>query len=151
LYTLLKNANEYIHSATAPNGENIRFSFALPITIFFLPKLQGFIPGEVKPTYGGTEIIKDVEYQILELKTERPIVSMLRFYIRPDKLISRIDAELQQTGKTLKITTILDNVKTDVAMTDASFAYKLPKGAIPHEGDLEQRLLAVGTRAPEFN
>ena len=90
----------------------------------------------------------------MQLNGDKPFTYMTKLYIAPSKLVTRMDMRITQGGQTVDYDAVLKNVKVDVTLSDATFAYAPPKGATlykaPTMDDYNNKLLAVNSVAPTF-
>ena len=153
IYTLLPN-NQYQKAPADALGKNIESLWAAPIGMFFSGRFQSMSGGKPTTTYLGKQTVEGTEYDVVKFSDPKPYPYVSTLYIAPNKLATRLEMELNQDGRAIKLDAVLRNVKTDVALPAAAFAYTPPKGATlyapPSLDDYNKKLLPVGSAAPMF-
>lgn len=153
---MLTPGNQYLKMKADAHGQKIDTLCAGPVAMFFTGRfsLSGF-ESEVAPIYAGKQTIEGTEYDVVKLSGAKPYAYTGKLYIAPDKLATRLELEITAQGfPATKVQTVLRNIKKNVPLADASFAYVPPRGAtMPEQNSLDEynkKLLPVGSVAPNF-
>ncbi len=153
----LAPGNRYQMTKADAQGKNIDALWAAPVSMFFSGQFS-LMGAAVKPetTYAGKQTLEGVEYDVVQLSAAKPFAYTGKLYIAPSKLATRLELETtpQKGGQVMKLNAALTNVKLNVPLTEAAFAYVPPKGATlftpPSLDEYNKKLLAVGSVAPKF-
>ena len=155
VYRLMPN-NQYQKSAVDPQGKAIDALWAVPVNMFFGGEATWFFGGGSKPetSYMGKQTVDGVEYEVVQLKGKGQVAYTMNLFIAPSKLATRMDVDFTLGAQTFKMDAILKNVKTNVVLSDTTFAYTPPKSAKSFEqltlDDYNKKMLPVGSVAPQF-
>lgn len=152
LYTLMPN-NQYQKSAVDAQGKAINALWAAPVSMFFGGQATGIFGGESNPetSYMGKQTVDGIEYEVVQLKGKGQPAYTMNLFIAPNRLATRMDAEITQGSQTFKLDAALKNVKVNAVLPETAFAYAPPKGATAYvQPDYNKNLLPVGSAAPRF-
>ncbi len=158
--TTLRSDKQFV-KLNLPAGE-VRLAAPMPLQGFFMP--ERLVSPAYLPRYAGKAKVEEVEYEVIELvrnpdapKTVAiPIVNVkMKWYLGADRLIQRMTSEFERKdAEPLKTEYALRDLKLNVTIDDAVFAYQLPDDAKPYVApaprDYAATLLPVGQPAPDF-
>jgi outer membrane lipoprotein-sorting protein len=154
VWTLMKDANQYMKQAADAEGKNLANAVIpnFPLAFFLNPKADFLTPGAaVKFTGVSTETVAGKSYQMISGSVEKPFQGEIKLYVGADKLMHRLALTIKQGSDSLLLETTLQNIKTGVALAASAFAYTPPKTAKAFEQpNFEARLVKVGADAPNF-
>lgn len=145
-----------------PFGHNITFPKALPAIYFFHTDISPLSPSLLgvkndvaqSPTYLGRRIISGDVYDVIDEKIIQPYRIDVRLYIGLDHLLRRVEWRLPMTSRLDEVYYIeakLSQVVLNPEIPASQFVYDLPKGMLPYVDVSRDRLLPIGTKAPDFN
>jgi len=154
LFTLMPG-NQYQKAKVDADGKNIDTLWAAPVAMFFSGRftLMG-AESKAATTYAGKQTIEGTEYDVVQVSGTKPFAYSGKLYIAPSKLATRLDLEITGGGQKMQVDAVLTNVKKNVPLTEAGFAYAPPKDAVvfeqPSLEEFNKKLLPVGSAAPRF-
>jgi len=154
LFTLMPG-NRYQKTKVDADGKNIDTLWAAPAAMFFSGRftLMG-VESKAATTYVGKQTIEGTEYDVVQVSGTKPFAYSGKLYIAPDKLATRLDLEVGVGAQKIQVDAVLTNIKKNVPLTEAGFAYAPPKDAVvlevPSLEEFNKKLLPVGSAAPRF-
>ena len=148
----LPDPTRYTKEAADSRGENVNSPWwALPVRHFFTQSVNPFGPQPdltAKTRYVGDESVEGETFRVVEVSGEKPMPYVAKFYVGVDKLIRHSVVSFGRGEGAASFWAKLRDVRTNQAMSAASFRYAPPASARPD--DLSGKLLDVGRQAPAF-
>jgi outer membrane lipoprotein-sorting protein len=154
VWALMTASNQYTQQPVDAKGSAIQTFLAVPITLFFDPASLGPLGkvAQAHTRYVGQERIGGQSFQVVELTNSQPFAYKLKLYVGSDRLVRRAALAVPQGKQTTHLTAALSNVRTDLPLATASFAFQPPKTAqAAQESDDASKLIPVGKQAPQFS
>jgi outer membrane lipoprotein-sorting protein len=141
--------NQYIKRTPGANGQNIQAMWAFQVNMFFNPNQLPL--GDSNSKFLGKETVGGVDYQVIELTPKAMQEEKVKLYVSPDNLIVQAVLSADSANQKVKLSATLRNIKRNITLDSAAFAYTPPKSASPYkEPDYAANLIAVGKDAPKF-
>ncbi len=120
----------YTEGPVDAQGRNINVFWASPINLFFNTTMlsptskPGPVFGVAPPETLGGRI-----YEILTVSSQRPVVSVTRYYVSPEHLTLKAVTTVRQALMDIQFDATLLNVRVNPPLADSDFAYTPPAGS----------------------
>jgi len=161
LITYMRSDNEYLKEAADIGGGNVARGGLLEAMVFFNPDtLNQFRATGTGVKVTGSIAIGGAACRVLQITGSRK-GSAYKIFVGPDHLLRGTSTAMSAGGQSMRFESRLTNVKANVALPAAAFAWNPPKGAKPYQpttagagsgdsADEASSLLPVGRAAPDF-
>ena len=151
---LLPDGTKYTLAVADPQGRNIDTPWwALPVRFFFTQNINPFgsdAPPWTSSKYVGRETLAGQTYDVIEIRGDKPMAYVARFYFDERKLFGRSIVSFGEGPGAAVFTSELRNVRTRVNLTRQSFKF-LPPASARLDTGAEKRMIALGDAVPDFS
>jgi outer membrane lipoprotein-sorting protein len=148
-WTWFSEVNRYRKEAIHPRrASDIQVLWARPVSLFFDPERLSFnFQARVRPRLLGTRTLDGTAYRVIEIASDELCKETVRYFIGPDRLVHRMEAELKAEGQQVQVAARLSNLHLNPPLGDPEFAYAPPAGASEYR---EAEMARSGSQAPSF-
>jgi peroxiredoxin/outer membrane lipoprotein-sorting protein len=151
---LLSNPSKYSVTNAEAHGENIDTPWwTLPMRFFFTQDVKPFGPDSppwISSRYVGSELIRDENYDVVEITGEKPRAYVERLYFDSHKLLRRSVITFGKDANAAEFTAEISRVNIARHLGKAEFKFTPPANALLDTG-AESRMLSTGEIAPNFS